>query len=199
MRISDFFFTLAAAHVRVHHFAHDGSRADDGHLHDEVVEAHWRVVRDGGHLRAAFHLEHADCVSVAERLIDEWIFRQCGEVDGFAVVARDELERILEHGHHAKAEQIDLDEAEVGTVFLVPLDDGAAGHGGALDGDDAIEHACADDHAAGVLAEMAREILHALAEIEIVSDARMRASKAARWEGFAMVAVSPGPSQWPNG
>jgi hypothetical protein len=68
---------------------------------------------------------------------------------------------VFEYGHHAEAEQVDLDEAHVGAVFLVPLDDGAAGHGGALEGDDAVEHAGADDHAAGVLAEMAGQVLHA--------------------------------------
>jgi hypothetical protein len=81
-------------------------------------------------------------------------------------VLRDEVEAVFDDGHHAEAEEIDLDDAEVGAVFLVPLDDGAAGHGGALEGDDAVELALADDHAAGVLAEMARQVLQAVAELD---------------------------------
>ena len=64
------------------------------------------------------------------------------------IVARDQVETVLEHGHHAESEQIDLDDLQVGTIFLVPLNDGAAGHGGPLDGDDGVEVAGADDHAA---------------------------------------------------
>ena len=86
---------------------------------------------------------------------------------------RDEFEAIFEDGHHAEAEEIDFDEAEIGAVFLVPLHDGAAGHGGALDGDNAVEHACADDHSAGVLAEMAGEVCRFGAELEVFGDAGM--------------------------
>ena len=42
-------------------------------------------------------------------------------VDAF--VARDERDRLLEGGEHAEAEQIDLDDPEIRTVLLVPLDD----------------------------------------------------------------------------
>ena len=111
--------------------------------------------------------------ALQQRFVDERIFRQRGEVHFFSVVARNQFDAFLEHGHHAQAEQIDLDDAQVGAVFLVPLHDGAAGHGGALDGDDAIQHSGADDHAAGVLAEMARQVLHAQAQVEIARDARM--------------------------
>ena len=141
MRIRDFLLALAAAHVRVHHLAHDGAGPNDGHLHHEIVEARGRIVRNRGHLRAALHLEHADRIRLAQRLVDERVFRQRGKVDLLFVVARDQLDGVLEHGHHAQAEQVHLDEAEVGAVFLVPLDHGAARHGSALDGDDAIEHA----------------------------------------------------------
>ena len=83
------------------------------------------------------------------------------------VVLADEFEAVFDDGHHAEAEQIDFDDAEVGAVFLVPLHDDAAGHGGGLEGNDAVELALADDHAAGVLAEVARHVLHGHAELEI--------------------------------
>ena len=72
----------------------------------------------------------------------------------------DEFERVFEHGHHAKAEQINFDDAHVGAIFFVPLDDDAIGHGGRLERNDGIELSLADDHAAGMLPEMARQILH---------------------------------------
>ena len=173
VRVGDRFPALAAAHIRMHHFSDDGAGADDGDLDDEVVEAVGAVARERGHLRAAFDLEHADGVGALEDFVDFGIFGEVGEVDGVAVVLGDEGEAIFEDGHHAEAEEVDFDDAEVGAVFLIPLDDGAAGHGGALEGDDVVELALADDHAAGVLAEVAREILEADAELEVFGDARV--------------------------
>ena len=63
--------------------------------------------------------------------------------------------------------------AHVVAVFLVPLHHGAADHGGAFQGDDPVELALADDHAAGVLAEMPRQFLHALTELQVFGDAAM--------------------------
>ena len=80
---------------------------------------------------------------------------------------------IFEHGHHAEAEQIDFDDAHVGAVFFVPLHDDAAGHGRGFERHDGIELALADHHAAGVLAEMARQVLHGDAEFDKFADARM--------------------------
>ena len=39
VRVGDFFLSLTAAHVGMHHFADDGAGADDGDLDDDVVEA----------------------------------------------------------------------------------------------------------------------------------------------------------------
>ena len=85
----------------------------------------------------------------------------------------DQLQAILEHGHHAQAEQVHLDDAEIGAVLLVPLHHGAAGHGGALQRHHVIQLPLADHHAAGVLAEMTRQVLDAHAQLEIPGDARM--------------------------
>jgi hypothetical protein len=136
--VGDFLLALAAAHVGVHHFADDGAGTDDGDLDNEIVKADGGVVGDGGHLGSALDLEHAYGVGFAEGLVDERVFGEGGEVDFGAVMAGDEFDAVFEDGHHAEAEEIDLDEAEVGAVFLIPLNDGATVHGGALDGDDAV-------------------------------------------------------------
>src|SRR2546429_4391723 len=34
--------------------------SDDGYLYHEIVELHWRIARQRGHLRAAFYLEHSN-------------------------------------------------------------------------------------------------------------------------------------------
>ena len=70
-----------------------------------------------------------------------------------------QLNRILQYGHHAEAEQIDLDDPHVGAVILVPLHDHTAGHRCRLERHHRIELALADHHAAGMLPEMPRQIL----------------------------------------
>ncbi len=169
----------------MHHLPHDRPRPDDRHLHDEVVEHGGLQARQRRHLRARLHLEHAHGIRLLEKPVHRRIVRrQGGQIDrilqdrhhffrlrGPARVARDaraarrrasvdQFERILQDRHHAEAQQIHLHDAHVGAVVLVPLDDDAAGHGGGLERDAGVEPALADHHAARVLAEVARQILH---------------------------------------
>ena len=62
---------------------------------------------------------------------------------------------------HAEAEQVDLDNAEIGTVVLVPLDDDSILHGSWFERHDLVETPSGDDHAARVLAQMAWQIVDA--------------------------------------
>ncbi len=119
-----------------------------------------------------------------------------GEIDFLVIMVADKFDGILEHGHHAEAEQIHFDDAHVGTIFFVPLHDDAAGHGCGFERDDGIELSLADDHAAGVLAEMARHVLHGDAEFVIFAQARMVEVESgiaeAAVEGVILVAEFPG-------
>ena len=161
------FAALAAIQVRVDHFADDGAGPDERHLHHDVVELLRQHAREGGHLGAAFHLEHADGVGFVQSFEDgRIVLRNVREVDVFAINLGHERDAIFEHGHHAEAEQIDFDDAHIGAVFFVPLDDDAAGHAGGFEGHDGIELVLADDHAAGVLAEVARQVLREFVELE---------------------------------
>ena len=101
------------------------------------------------------------------------VWRQMRQVHFFAVGLADQLDGFFEHGHHAEAEQVHFDDAHIGAIFLVPLHDHAAGHGGGLERDDGIELALADHHAAGMLAEVARQILDGHVEIQEFRDQRM--------------------------
>ena len=89
MRIGDRLFLLPAPHVRMHHLADDGAGPDDGHLHHKVVETLGIVARQGGHLRAALHLEHAHGVGLLQRAIDLVVFGQLRKINWFAVVLRE--------------------------------------------------------------------------------------------------------------
>ena len=183
----------AAIQIRMHHLPDDRARADDRDLHDEIVEARRLEPRQRRHLRARLDLKHADRVGRLQHRVDGGIVRQVGEIDtcgaaGCGVLRRvrcrvpaacvlrtaapalrpavriHQPNRVLQHRHHAEAQQIDLDDAHVGAVVLVPLHDDAAGHAGVFERDDRRQLALADHHAAGVLAEMPRQVLHLIPE-----------------------------------
>ena len=159
----------------MHHLTHDGTGADDGDLHHEVIHLTRCVARDGSHLRAAFHLKHAHGVGLAQRIPHVLcVFLSLGQlcqIHGFVVVFGDQPETVLHDGHHAQSQQIDLHQAEIVAVFFIPLHHAAAGHGGALQRHHAIQVSLADHHAAGVLPKMTRQILKSLAELNVLRDA----------------------------
>ena len=149
----------ATAQVRVDHPPDDRPGADDRHLDHQVVEALGLHARQRRHLRAALHLEDAHGVGRPQHAVDLWVVRrQVGELDRRALPPQHD-ERVLERRQHPEAEQIDLDDAEVGAVLLVPLHDHAVGHAGGLERHHLVEPPARDDHPARVLAEVARQVL----------------------------------------
>ena len=70
MRIRNLFPSLSALKKRIHHLADDRPRPDDCDLHHDVIKAFRAQARQARHLRAAFHLEHADGVGLLQRGID---------------------------------------------------------------------------------------------------------------------------------
>ena len=81
------------------------------------------------------------------------------EVDLDALVAANQGDRLLECGEHAEAEQVDLDDAQVRAVVLIPLHYASARHRGGLDRNDFVEAARGDHDPAAVLAEMTGQAL----------------------------------------
>ena len=94
------------------------------------------------------------------------------EIDLDSFVRADHRDRLFQRGQHPESEQIDLDDAEVGAVVLVPLNHHAAGHRGRLERDDLIERLRGDHHAAAMLPEMARHALNLAHEIDQHHDSR---------------------------
>ena len=203
VRIGNVFASLPPLQKRIHHLANDGPRADDRDLYHDVIEAFRTQARQARHLRTAFHLEQAYRVGLLQCGIDRRIiWRQVRQVNFFAVVIANEFDGILKHGHHAKAEKIDLDDTHVGAIFLVPLHHDAAGHGGGFERDDGIELSLANHHAARMLAKMPRHVLHGEAQLVIFAQARMLEIKPgiaeAAVEFVILVAELPGGDRGGN-
>ena len=66
-------------------------------------------------------------------------------------LAAGEIERAPDHGEHAEAEHIDLEQAQGLEIVLVPLNDGALRHRRVLRRHELSERPARDDEAAGVL------------------------------------------------
>ena len=75
-------------------------------------------------------------------------------------------EAVLEGLEHAEAEQVDLDDAEVGAVLLVPLHDATIDHARRLDRHHLVEPTCGDHDAARVLTEVTRQAAHPTHQLE---------------------------------
>src|SRR5262252_10730753 len=110
-----------------------------------------------------------------------------------------ELNGVFQDSHHSKAEKIDLDNAHIRAIFFVPLDNDTAGHGGRFKRNNRIKLSLANHHSARVLPQMARQILHFLAQLEKLQDAMLvqieaRVLELARQRVFA-IGVFPGADQ----
>ena len=84
-----------------------------------------------------------------------------------------QIEAAPQAGQHAEPEHIDLENAELVEIVLVPFDDGAILHRGILDRHHFVEPAAGDDEAADMLGQMARKAHQLLGEREHLRDARV--------------------------
>ena len=140
------------------HVALDRPRPDDRHLDHQVVEASRLQPRQHAHLGAALDLEHAHRVGAADHGVHVLVaFGDVGQRELPAVVPPDQVETPAHGREHSQRQAIDLEDAQLVEIVLVPLDDGAVGHGGVFDGHQLAQRPAGDDHAAGVLRKMPRE------------------------------------------
>ena len=175
VRVGHRLLAVASPQVGMHRPALDGTRADERDLHHEVVEALGAQARQRGHLRAALHLEHADGVGRAQQRVDLGLLRDGGEVDLDAFVLAHEVDGQVQHREHPEAEQVELHQAGGRAVVLVPLEHRAVLHARPLHRAELDQRTVGHHHAAGVDAEVAREVEHLVGEIERERRHRWRA------------------------
>ena len=158
VRIGDRLLAVVAADVRMHRVALDRTGTDERHLDRQVVEVARLQPRQRGHLRARLDLEHADRVGGAQHVVDARGFLR----DRVEVVGRRRGSRAISskqywmRREHAQPEQVELDQADLGAVVLVPLQHGASRHPSPLDRAHLDDRPVAHDHAAGVNPQMPR-------------------------------------------
>jgi hypothetical protein len=165
--VGDLVHPVAAPDVGVHGPTLDGAGPDERHLDHQVVELPGLQPGQCGHLRARLHLEHPDRVGPLQHLEHGRVGGlQLVELDLLAVVLGDQVDHQVQCGEHAQPEQVELDQAGSRAVVLVPLDDRAALHPGPLDGHHLGDGPVADDHAAGVDAEVAGEAQQVVGKLD---------------------------------
>ena len=143
--------------VGMDHAALDRARPHDRHLHHQVVEARRPQARQHAHLRTRLDLEHADGVGGLDHRVGGRVAgRDRGEVEPDATVPCDQVQRLADAGQHAQGQAVDLEQAQRLQVVLVPLDDGAPGHGRVLHRHQRRQRCIGDHEAAHVLGQVAR-------------------------------------------
>ena len=111
------------------------------------------------HLRAALDLEDPDRVRGADHVVDGGVLRRDrGELEIQSVMITQHLQRVPDRREHPQPQQVELHQPDPRAVVLVPLQDRPVGHAGPLDRAHLADRSVADHHAAGVDAEVAREV-----------------------------------------
>ncbi len=87
VRVGHLFFAVAPPEIGMHHVALNRPGTNQGHLNDEIIKPLGPVSRERIHLRARFHLEHADRVGLLQQLVYFGIIvGQFGRIDSHAMM-----------------------------------------------------------------------------------------------------------------
>ena len=165
----DLLLAGAAPDVGVHGAALDGAGPDQRHLDHQVVEHPGSQARKGGDLGAGFHLEHAHAVPLAQHVVDRCVLlRQGAQLEVLAVVLGDDPQCMVERGEHPQTQQVELHQAGVGAVLLVPLQHGAVLHRGPLHRAHLDHRPVREHHPAGVDAQVPRGVAQLVGELDDV-------------------------------
>src|SRR5215813_13738688 len=167
MSISNWLKILSTFQKGIHHLAHNRSWADDCDLNHNVVEAFRTIAWQRRHLRSALHLKQPNSVGLLKSFINLGvILRKLRQLHPVTVMPGDKFDAVFEHRHHSQSQQIDFHQAEVSAIFLVPLHYNTSRHAGWLERYDRAELSLTDNHTAGVLTKMTREILYSERKVE---------------------------------
>ena len=152
----------------MHHVPLDRPGPHDRHLDHQVVKLPRLQPRQHRHLGPALDLKHADRVGPADHVVHGLVFRRDrGERQLAAVVLSHQIEAFANRREHAQAQAIDLEDAQLVEIVLVPLDDRAVRHRGVFDRHQFAQRPLRHHHAADVLRQMPREadeLVHAVDE-----------------------------------
>ena len=130
-RIADLLPAVAPAKIRVNHPSLDRTRPHDRHLDHQIVEGAGLHAGEEAHLGAALHLEHPQRIGPTQHVVDGRILRgHAGEIEPAAVVGGQQVETPAKATQHPEPEHVHLEDPQRFEIVLVPLDHGAAGHGG---------------------------------------------------------------------
>ena len=111
------------------HIALNWAGSDDRHFNDDVVKTFRPQPRQSGHLRPALNLKDADGVGSLHHFKSFGIiFGDVSQIERPSSFTA-EFKRILHDRHHAESKEVDLHDAEIFAIILVPLRHDAAGHG----------------------------------------------------------------------
>jgi len=130
---------LAVVDERVDGAALDRAGTDERDLDRQVVEVLGPGAQERLHLRAALDLEDADGVRALDLRVDGLVLqRDPREINATrpGMTHGDLLDAVLDRREHPEPEQVDLQEARVGTRVLVPLAELPPGHRGRLHRDE---------------------------------------------------------------
>ena len=186
---------LAALDVGVDRAALDRPRAHDRHLDGEVVEVLGARAPQRAHLRAALDLEDAGGLGLLDGLEGgRVVVGDAREVDPLAPARGDELDAALDRREHPQPEQVDLQEARVRAGVLVPHDHLPPLHGGGHDRAAVDQRAGGDDHAAGVLGEVAGQAVRLLGQRAQPAPAALGLATGPQRGGDVAIDVLPVPA-----
>ena len=144
-----------ALEVGMDHVALDRPGPHDRDLDDEIVEFAWAQARQHVHLRAAFDLEHAQRIPLAQHRVGLRVLaRHGGELQRALVVIFQQVEALLDAGEHPQRQHVDLQDAQRLDIVLVPLDETAIGHGAIADRYGLDQRSLRENKPADMLREM---------------------------------------------
>ena len=161
MGILDLLLAIAPPQVGMDHAAGDGSGAHDADLDHQVVVAARLEAPQHGHLGAALDLKHPHRVAAADHFKGRGVSLGDGHQGQFLLpVPPQEIEAEVQVGEGSQPQQVYLEQARLIHVFLVPLNDRPALHGGVLDRHQVVDGAVAQQKAPGMDGEVTREVLN---------------------------------------
>ena len=152
-RKADRLFALTAVDIGMHHAALNGTGAHDGHLYHQIIENPGLHPGQEIHLRAAFNLKHPDGIGLTQHVIGGRIrLRYGSNRQGRPTIFSDQIKAFANAGQHAKAKDVDLQNAQGVDIILVPFDGGAVVHRGVFNRAHLIQPSARDDEPADMLA-----------------------------------------------